>query len=86
MGVLYLGNRCFGCRRCQKISYQSQSGDAEDRMVWKYHSLSDKVFNWKLKKAARFSRTYDKFLDVAERFEDLVDRRFQRIAMADVNY
>jgi len=83
MGVLYLRNNYFGCRRCQKISYQSQSGDAEDRMVWKYHSLSDKVFNWKFRKAARFNRTYDKFLDAAEQFEDLVDRGFQRIAMAD---
>lgn len=83
MGILYLRNRRFGCRSCQKISYQSQSGDAEDRMVWKYHSLSDKVFNWKFRKAARFNRTYDKFLDVADRFEDLVDRGFQRIAMAD---
>lgn len=83
MGVLYLRNRCFGCRRCQKISYQSQSGDVEDRMVWKYHSLSDKVFNWKFRKAARFNRTYDKFLDVAEQFDDLVDRGLQRIAMTD---
>jgi hypothetical protein len=41
------------------------------------------VFNWKFRKAARFNRTYDKFLDVAEQFEDLVDRGFQRIAMAD---
>jgi hypothetical protein len=54
-------------------------------MVWQYHTLSDKVFNWKFKKAARFNRTYDKFLDVAEQFEDLMERGFQRIAMADVN-
>lgn len=86
MGVLYLRNSRFGCRRCQKISYQSQSGDSEDRMVWKYHTLSDKVFNWKFKKAARFNRTYDKFLDVAEHYEDLVERGLQRVAMADRSY
>jgi len=55
-------------------------------MVWQYHTLSDKVFNWKFKKAARFNRTYDKFSDVAEQFKDHVERGFQRIAMADVNF
>ena len=83
MGVLYLRNRRFGCRTCQKISYQSQSGDAEDRMVWRYHTLYDRVFNWKFKKAARFNRTYDKFLNVAEQFEDLGDRVLEQFAMAD---
>lgn len=52
-------------------------------MVWQYHTLWDKVFNWKFKKAARFNRTYDKFLDVADQFEDLVDRGLQCVAMAD---
>ncbi len=46
-------------------------------------TLSEKVFNWKFRKAARFNRTYDKFLGVAEQFEDLVERGLQRIAMAD---
>ena len=82
-GILYLRNRCFGCRTCQKISYQSQSGDAEDRLVWTYHTLYDKVFNWKSKRAARFKRTYDKFINVAGQFEELVDRRLWRVAMAD---
>jgi hypothetical protein len=44
-------------------------------MVWKYHTLSEKVFNWKFRKAALFNRTYNKF-------EDLVERGFERIAMA----
>jgi hypothetical protein len=55
-------------------------------MVWKYHTLSDKVFNWKFKKSARFNRTYDKFLDVAKHFEDLVEHGLQRIAWSDVSY
>jgi hypothetical protein len=46
-------------------------------------TLSEKVFNWKFRKAARFNRTYDKFLGVAEQFEDLVERGLQRVAMAD---
>lgn len=86
MAVLYLRKNRFGCRTCQKISYQSQSGDAEDRLVWRYHALSDKLFNWKFRKSARYDRTYNKFLDVAWQFEDLVDRGLQRIAMADRGY
>jgi hypothetical protein len=46
-------------------------------------TLSEKVFNWKFRKAARVNRTYDKFLEVAEQFEDLVERGLQRIAMAE---
>ena len=76
-------NKRFGCRTCQKVSYQSQSGDAEDRMVWKCHTLSDKLLNWKLKKSVRFNRTYDKYLDVSWRFDDIVQRGLERIAMAD---
>lgn len=83
IGVLYMRNKRFGCRTCQKVSYQSQSGDAEDRMVWKYHTLSDKLLNWKFKKSVRFNRTYDKYLDVSWRFDDIVQRGLERIAMAD---
>jgi len=52
-------------------------------VVWTYHTLYDKVFNWKSKRAARFNRTYAKFINIAEQFEELVDRRLHRVAMAD---
>jgi len=52
-------------------------------MVWKYHTISDKLLNWKFKKSVRYNRIYDKYLDVAEQFDVLVDRCLQRIAMAD---
>ena len=52
-------------------------------MLFRSRTLSDKVFNWKFKNSVRFNRTYDKFFDVAERFEDLVDRGFRQIALAD---
>lgn len=54
-------------------------------MVWKFQTLSEKVFNWKFKKAARFNRTYDKFFDVAQQFEGLVERGLQRIAISDIS-
>ena len=83
MGVLYLRNKRFACRTCQRISYQSQSGNAQDRIVWKYHSLQDTIVNWKLKRAARFNRTYDKYLKVACQFDAVVEAGLSRIAMAD---
>ena len=51
--------------------------------LWKYHTLSDKLLNWKFKKSVRYNRIYDKYLDVSWRFDVIVQRGLQRIAMAD---
>jgi hypothetical protein len=83
MGILYLRSRRFACRKCQRIAYQSQSGDAQDRMVWKYHTLHDKVCNWKLKRSARFNRMFAKYEEVAWQFDELIDQAFQKISLLD---
>jgi hypothetical protein len=83
MGVLYLRSRRFACRKCQRIAYQSQSGNAQDRMVWKYHTLHDKVCNWKLKRSARFNRMFAKYEEVAWQFDELIDQAFQKISLLD---
>jgi hypothetical protein len=83
MGVLYLGRGYFACRRCQKIAYQSQSGGANDRMIWKYNTLHDKVCNWKLKRSARFNRVFAKYEEVAWQFDELVDQAFLIIMLMD---
>ena len=83
MGVLYFRRGFFACRHCQKIAYQSQSGNAQDRMVWKYHSLHDKVCNWKLKRSSRFNRLFAKYEEVAWQFDDLIDQAFKKIAQVD---
>ena len=83
MGVLYLRNNRFACRKCQRIAYQSQSGNAQDRMVWKYHTLHDKVCNWKLKRSVRFQRLFNKYLEVANTYETILEAAFLLIARAD---
>jgi hypothetical protein len=83
MGILYLRSKRFACRKCQRIAYQSQSGNAQDRMVWKYHTLHDKVCNWKLKRSARFNRIFAKYEEVAWQFDELIDQAFQKISLLD---
>ena len=83
MGVLYFRRGYFACRHCQKIAYQSQSGDSKDRIVWKYHTLHDKVCNWKLKRSARFQRLFNKYLEVANAYETILEAAFLRISRAD---
>ena len=83
MGVLYFRRGYFACRHCQKIAYQSQSGNAQDRMVWKYHTLHDKVCNWKLKRSSRFNLLFAKYEEVAWQFDELVDQAFQKLTLLD---
>jgi len=52
-------------------------------MVWKYHTLHDKVCNWKLKLSARFNRIFAKYETVAWQFDELIDQAFQKISLLD---
>jgi hypothetical protein len=52
-------------------------------MVWKYHTLHDKVCNWKLKRSARFNRMFAKYEEVAWQFDELIDQAFQKISLLD---
>ncbi len=83
MGVLYFRRGYFACRHCQKIAYQSQSGNAQDRLVWKYHTLHDKVCSWKLKRSVRFQRLFNKYLEVSITYETILEAAFLVIAWAD---
>ena len=85
MGVLYFRRGYFACRHCQNISYQSQSGDAEDRRVWKYHVLDEKIINWRLKRSARFDRLFNKYLKAAHDFDRIVEAAYVRIGFLDAN-
>ncbi len=83
MGMLYMRYGRFACRHCQKIAYQSQSGDAQDRLIWQYHSLLHKMSNKKLQPPPRsMVRTYNKFLEVAWQFDSMLDAAIGRIVMA----
>ena len=83
MGMLYMRYGRFACRHCQKISYHSQSGDAEDRLIWQYHSILHKMSNKKLQPSRSRSRTSNKFLEVACMFDSMLDSAMNRIVMND---
>jgi hypothetical protein len=74
----------FACRHCQKISYQSQSGDAEDRLIWQYHSLLHKMSNKKLQPPRSRVHTSNKFLEVAWQFDSMLDSAMNGIGSEDV--
>jgi hypothetical protein len=52
-------------------------------MVWKYHTLHDKVCNWKLKRSSRFNLLFAKYEEVAWQFDELVDQAFQKLTLLD---
>ena len=83
MGVLYMRHGHFACRHCQQIAYQSQSGDAEDRLIWQYHSLLHKISNKKLQPPRSRGRISNKFLEVAFEYDALLDEAMNRITMVD---
>lgn len=85
MALLYMRHGRFACRNCHQIAYQSQSGDAEDRLIWRYHSLRDKLLNRELMPARSRIRTSDNFLEAAIENEALLDRALSSIATADAS-
>jgi hypothetical protein len=83
MGCLYMRHGRFACRRCNRISYESQSGDAEDRLIWKYHILKHKMGNLKLQPPRSRGRIHNNFLEVAWQYDAMLEEALSRIVMAD---
>lgn len=83
MGMLYMRHGRFACRHCHRISYHSQSGNAEDRLIWQYHSLLHKMSNKKLQPPRSKVRTSNKFLEVAWQYDALLDVALHKIAIVD---
>lgn len=83
MGFLYMRHGRFACRRCNRISYQSQSGDAEDRLIWKYHTLNHKLANQKLLPPRSKARIHSNFEEVAWQYDALLDETLRRITTVD---
>lgn len=83
MGFLYMRHGRFACRRCNRISYESQSGDAEDRLIWRYHSLQHKMGNLELQPPRSRGRISNNFLEVAWQYDAMLDEALSRIAMTD---
>jgi len=80
-GLLYLRWGRFACRHCQRVTYQSQSGSALDRVCNRYHRLNAKVENGKPKwqRWATFNRLFDRYYNASEQFDGLICGRLQKL-------
>lgn len=79
-GVLYLRAGRFACRRCQRVSYTSQSCDALDRMWRKQAKIEARLGdNWTRPKGMRL-RTYDGLVDALVDCEDRRNEAFCAMA------
>jgi hypothetical protein len=69
--LLYLRAGRFACRRCQRVSYRTQSGTSHDRLCRLYHQLAAKIESGKPKwqRWATFNRLEDRFERVSLQFE-----------------
>lgn len=80
-GVLFLRSGRFACRRCQHISYQSQSASPTDRLCSLFHRLDAQVEDGKPKwqRWATFDRLCDRHERVGERFDAGLFALIQRL-------
>jgi hypothetical protein len=79
--VLYLRWSRFACRRCQRVSYQSQSGSAIDRVCRRFHKLEalveapkPKWQRWRTRNAL-----LDRYDVSAEKFDVLLAERLRAL-------
>ena len=79
-GVLYLRAGRFACRRCQRVSYASQSGDLMDR-IWRKQSKIEARLgsHWQRPKGMRH-RTYDRLIDQLDLCEQRREDAFCKFA------
>ena len=86
MGMLYFRRSYFACRHCQKIAYQSQSGDYKDRLIWQYHSFLHKIANKKLQPPRSRRRIDNNFLEIAWKYDTMLDQALRKITLVDSGY
>ncbi len=69
--LLYLRAGRFACRRCQRVSYSTQSGTSHDRLCRLYYRLAEKIERGKPKwqRRSTFIKLEDRFEKVSEQFE-----------------
>jgi hypothetical protein len=73
-GVLFLRGGRFACRKCQRVSYRSQSGSVTDRIAARFHKLDALVMGGKPKwqRQATRDRLVKRYLAVSERFDAML--------------
>lgn len=69
--LLYMRAGRFACRKCQRVSYSTQSGTSHDRVCNLYHRLAAKLEDGKPKwqRWATFNKLEDRFKRVGEAFD-----------------
>ena len=79
--VLFMRSGRFACRKCQKISYKSQSGSADDRETARYHQLAAIIDAGKPKwqRWATFERLEDRFERASEQVNRSLMALIQRL-------
>lgn len=77
VAVLFMRSGRFACRKCQRVSYTSQSGSESDRGHAQYHKLHALIKNGKPKwqRWATFNRLEDRF----ERANEQVNRSLMKL-------
>ena len=73
MAVLYLRNLGFGCRKCNRIAYVSQSDDATGRAWRKQSKIEARLGeHWGRPKGMRYY-TYDRLINALQDCEERRD-------------
>ena len=79
--LLYLRAGRFACRKCQRVSYSTQSGTSDGRVCNLYHRLAAKIEDGKPKwqRWATFNRLEDQFEKVGRQFDASLYGRLQSL-------
>ena len=79
--LLYMRGGRFACRKCQRVSYSTQSGSESDRVHARYHKLHALVENGKPKwqRWATFNRLEEKFEQADASANEMLWRVIQRL-------
>ncbi len=79
--LLYMRAGRFACRKCQKVSYSTQSGTSHDRVCNLYHKLAAKLDGGKPKwqRWATFNKLEDRFERVSRAFDASICWRLEAL-------
>lgn len=79
-GVLYMRAGRFACRRCQRVSYASQSGDILDRMWCKQSKIEARLDAHLQRPRGMRQKTYGRLMELLEACEERSEHAFVEFA------
>jgi hypothetical protein len=71
----------FACRKCQRVSYSTQSGSSHDRVCNLYHRLAARLEDGKPKwqRWSTFNKLEDRFERISEAFDASIVWRLEAL-------